>query len=98
MPVPSAFDTDSFAHQNRSIALGASAMRVASSCSSGVNTPRVNSSERSRSHASTSTPTRAFAATTATTNWAVCAMARSILDESRSFHLPMGCGLPLSSR
>ena len=98
MPVPSALESASFAHQKRIVALGASTARTASSSSSGVNTPCVNSSERSRPSASTSTPTRALAATTATTNCAVCAIARSIFDARKSFHLPIGCGLPLSSR
>ena len=97
MPVPSALESASFAHQKRIVALGASTARTASSSSSGVNTPCVNSSERSRPSASTSTPTRAFAATTATTKRDVCAIERSMRAVRRSPHSPIGHGLPLSS-
>ena len=48
-------------------------MRLASR----ANTPFVNSSERSREARSTSTPTRALAATMATTKSRVCEIARS---------------------
>ena len=98
MPVPSAFETASFAHQKRMIACDAFAAFAASSSSSGRNTPAVNSSERSRATDSTSTPTRAFAAARATTNWAVCAIAMSIFSDRSSPHLPSAWGLPESSR
>ena len=58
MPVPSVFDTASFAHQKRRIACDGTEERAARSSSSGVNTPRANSSEMSRETDSTSTPTR----------------------------------------
>ena len=77
MPVPSALETASFAHQNLMIACEAFAACAASSSSSGVKTPAVNSSERSRATDSTSTPTRAFAAAIATTNCAVWEMPMS---------------------
>ena len=77
MPVPRVLETASFAHQNLMTAWEALAACAARSSSSGVKTPAANSSERSRAVYSTSMPTRAFAAATATTNCAVCAIATS---------------------
>ena len=70
---------------------------AASSSSSGVNTPAANSLERSRATDSTSTPTLAFAAATATTNCAVWAIAMSSFVVRNSRQSPSACGLPESS-
>ena len=97
MPVPRAFETASFAHQKRMIAWDELSACAASSSSSGVKTPAVNSSERSRAVDSTSTPTRAFAAAIAITNCAVWAIAMSSFVVRNSLHAPIACGLPESS-
>ena len=96
MPVPSALETASFAHQKRMIACETFVACVARASSSGEKTPLVNSSDRLRLTDSTSTPTRAFAAASAMTNCDVWAIATSIFAVRLSPHAPIACGLPFS--
>ena len=89
MPVPSAFETASLAHQKRRRACEVFGNAVASAISSGMNTPVENSSERFLEADSASTPTRAFDAAIAMTNCEVWAMATSSLDVRWSPHAPI---------